>query len=169
MATQFILKIQPTNTGGATIQYTWEWGDGSSDDVISSDSVAGGVGGGRIAHTFALSTEQEVQRTVTLTLDSHSTATPGTTPTDDDATYKIYDDHTPEVALDLTTGINEQASSGLTVTFTNNTENTVGSYGTYGNRYLYTWGDGQTQFVNAGSNKWRSLAELLHIGTVKCK
>ena len=141
-----------TNTGGATIQYTWEWGDGSSDDVISSDSVAGGVGGGRIAHTFALSTEQEVQRTVTLTLDSHSTATPGTTPTDDDATYKIYDDHTPEVALDITTGINEQASSGLTVTFTNNTENTVGSYGTYGNRYLYTWGDGQTQFVNAGSN-----------------
>ena len=141
-----------TNTSGATVQYTWEWGDGSSDDVISSDSVAGGVGGGRIAHTFALSTEQEVQRTVTLTLDSHSTATPGTTPTDDDATYKIYDDHTPEVALSTTTGINEQSGNGLTVTFTNNTENTVGSYSTYGNRYLYTWGDGQTQTVNAGSN-----------------
>ena len=43
-----------TNTSGATIQYTWDWGDGSSDDVINSDSVAGGVGGGRIAHTFAL-------------------------------------------------------------------------------------------------------------------
>ncbi len=141
-----------TNTGSATVQYTWDWGDGSSDDVINSDSVAGGVGGGRLSHTFALSTEQEVQRTVTLTLDSHSTATPGTTPTDDDALYKIYDDHTPEVSLNLTSGINEQSGSGLTVTFTNNTETTVGSYSTYGNRYLYTWGDGQTQYVNAGSN-----------------
>ena len=141
-----------TNTSGATIQYTWNWGDGSSDDVISADNVAGGVGGGRLAHTFALSTEQDVQRTVTLTLDSHNTATPGTTPTDDDATYKIYDDHTPEVSPDIITGINEQSSSGLTVTFTNNTENTVGSYSTYGNRYLYTFGDGDTQYVNAGSN-----------------
>ena len=141
-----------TNTSGATIQYTWEWGDGSADTVVTSDSSSGGVGGGRIGHTFNLSTEQEVQRTVTLTLDSHNTATPGTTPTDDDATYKIYDDHTPEVALSTTTGINEQSSSGLNVTFTNNTENTVGSYSTYGIRYLYTWGDGQTQYVNAGSN-----------------
>ena len=141
-----------TNTSSATIQYTWDWGDGSSDDVISADNVAGGVGGGRLAHTFALSTEQDVQRTVTLTLDSHNTATPGTTPTDDDNSYKIYDDHTPEVNLNLTTGINELSASGLTVTFTNNTENTVGSYSTYGNRYLYTWGDGDTQYVNAGSN-----------------
>ena len=48
-----------TNTSGATIQYTWEWGDGSSDDVISADADAGGVGGGRLAHTFTASTEEE--------------------------------------------------------------------------------------------------------------
>ena len=142
-----------TNTSGATIQYTWDWGDGSSNDVITTDTDPGGAQGSRIAHTFTASTEQEVQRSVSLTLDSHSTATPGTTPTDDDATYKIYDDHTPEVALSTTTGINEQSSNGLNVTFTNNTENTVGSYSTYGIRYLYTWGDGQTQYVNAGSNQ----------------
>ena len=91
-----------TNTSGATVQYTWEWGDGSSDDVVTSDSASGGVGGGRIGHTFTASTEQEVTRQVTLTLDSHNTATPGTTPTDDDASYKIYDTHTPEVALSTT-------------------------------------------------------------------
>lgn len=142
-----------TNTSGATIQYTWDWGDGSSDDVITTDTDTGGAQGSRIAHTFSASTEQEVQRTVSLTLDSHSTATPGTTPTDDDATYKIYDDHTPEVSLSATTGINEESSNGLDITFTNNTENTVGSYSTYGIRYLYTWGDGQTQYVNAGSNQ----------------
>jgi len=29
-----------TNTNGATIQYTWEWGDGSSDDVIISSDFS---------------------------------------------------------------------------------------------------------------------------------
>ncbi len=141
-----------TNTSGATIQYTWAWGDGSSDDVISSDSVAGGVGGGRLAHTFTTSTEQEQSRTVTLTLDAHDIAYPPDIPTSDNNTYKIYDTHTPEVALSSTTGINEQATTGHTVTFTNNTENTVGNYSTYGIQYQYTWGDGTTQTVNAGSN-----------------
>ena len=128
-----------TNTSGATIQYTWAWGDGSSDDVISSDSVAGGVGGGRLAHTFTASTEQEQSRTVTLTLDAHDIAYPPDIPTSDNNTYKIYDTHTPEVALSSTTGINEQATTGHTVTFTNNTENTVGNYSTYGIQYQYTY------------------------------
>jgi len=141
-----------TNTSGATIQYTWAWGDGSTPDVITSDSSAGGVGGGRLAHTFTASVEQELQRQVTLTLDSHNTATPGTTPTSDNNTYKIYDDHTPEVSLDITTGINEESNNGLTVTFTNDTETTVGSYATYGSQYVYTWGDGTTSTVNAGTN-----------------
>jgi hypothetical protein len=60
-----------TNTSGAVIQYTWSWSDGTDDDVINADNIAGGVGGGRIAHTFAASVETETQRTVTLTLDSH--------------------------------------------------------------------------------------------------
>src|SRR6056300_62921 len=141
-----------TNTSGATVKYTWDWGDGSSDDVISSDASAGGVGGGRIAHTFAASTEQEVTRTVTLTLDSHSTATPGETPTSDTVNYKIYDTHTPTVALDDNSGVNEEGTSGHVVTFTNNTENTIGSYSTYGLRYQYQWGDGTSNnTVNVGS------------------
>jgi len=141
-----------TNTSGATVQYTWDWGDGSSDDVISSDASAGGVGGGRIAHTFTASTEQEQTRTVTLTLDSHSTATPGTTPTSDTASYKIYDTHTPTVTLSTTSGVNEQGTSGLPVTFTNTTENTIGSYATYGLQYQYQWGDGTSNTtVNVGS------------------
>ena len=95
-----------TNTSGATVQYTWDWGDGSSDDVVSSDASAGGVGGGRLAHTFTASTEQEQTRTVTLTLDSHSTALPSAIPTSDNADHKIYDTHTPSVTLSATTGIN---------------------------------------------------------------
>ena len=54
-----------------------------------------------------------------------------------------------ETPQDITTGINEQSTSGLTVTF-NNTENTVGSYGTYNTQYVRDFGDGDTT-VNAGS------------------
>ena len=150
-----------TNTSGAVIQYTWDWADGSADDVINLDSVAGGVGGGRIAHTFALSTQQEVQRTVTLTLDSHSTATPSLLPLDDDASYKIYDTHTPDATSDITTGINEESNNGLTVTFTNGTEATIGSYSTYGTRYLWDFGDGTITTVNVGSNQSGDTARTI--------
>ena len=142
-----------TNTSGADVQYTWTWGDGTSDDIISADADEGGSGGARIAHTFTTSTEQEVTRQVSLTLDSHSTATPGVIPVDNDASYKIYDIHTPEVSTDITTGINEQSNNGLTVTFTNNTENTIGNYSQYGMRYIWTFGDGDTETVNIGSGQ----------------
>ena len=140
-----------SNTSGATVQYTWDWGDGSADTIVTSDSDPGGVGGGRIAHTFTTSTEQEQSRTVTLTLDSHTTALPSAIPTDNSSLLKIYDTHTPTVSLSGTSGINESATSGYPVTFTNNTESTIGSYATYGIQYLYTWGDGNTTTVNAGS------------------
>jgi len=142
-----------TNTSGAVIQYTWNWGDGSSDDVITSDSVAGGVGGGRIAHTFALASESDVTRTVALTLDSHDTATPGLVPIDDDIDYKIYDTHTPGVEMNKTTGINEEASNGLVIGFNNETETTIGNHSTYGIQYIWTFGDGTQTTVNVGSGQ----------------
>lgn len=141
-----------TNIGGATIQYTWDWGDGSSDDVINTDSDPGGSTGSRLAHTFTASTEQERTRTVTLTLDSHTTADPSVIPTNDNNSYKIYDDHTPTVTLSGTTGINEEGTSGLPITFTNTTEATIGSYATYGIQYQYQWGDGTSNTtVNVGT------------------
>jgi len=146
------LENTTTNIGAATIQFTIDWGDGSSDDVITDDTADGGTAGGRLAHTFTASTEQEQQRTVTVTLDSHSTATPGVTPTSDSDVVEIYDTHTPTVTLDDNSGINEEGTSGHVVTFTNNTENTIGSYATYGIQYQYQWGDGTSSTtVNVGS------------------
>lgn len=142
-----------SSTTGAIIQYTWAWGDSSGDDVITSDSVAGGVGGGRIAHTFALASETDVTRTVALTLDNHNTATPALLPIDDNSSYKIYDTHTPDTVSNLTTGINEESNNGLTIQFTNNTESTIGDYSTYGITYLWEFGDGATTTVNAGSGQ----------------
>jgi len=141
-----------TNTSGAVIQYTWDWGDSESDNVISSDSAAGGVGGARLAHTFTASTEQEQTRTVELTLDAHSTATPSEIPRDTTTSNKIYDTHTPTVSLSSNSGINEVGTSGHLVTFINSTENTIGSYSAYGTQYKYTYGDGATATVNVGTN-----------------
>jgi hypothetical protein len=141
-----------TNIGAATIQFTWDWGDSESDDVITDDIANGGTAGGRLAHTFTASTETDVQRTVRLTLDSHSTALPASIPTNTTNTYTIYDTHTPTVALDDNSGVNEEGTSGHVVTFTNNTENTIGSYSTYGLQYQYQWGDGTSNnTVNVGS------------------
>ena len=130
-------KNTTTNTSGATVQYTWTWGDGTSDVVVSNDASAGGVGGGRLAHTFTASTEQEQTRTVSLTLDSHTTAQPSVIPADDSGAFKIYDTHTPSLSLSSNTGVNEEGTTGLPITFTNATEGTIGSYSTYGIQYQY--------------------------------
>jgi len=141
-----------TNIGAATIQFTWDWGDSESDDVISDDTANGGTAGGRIAHTFTASTEAEASRTVTLTLDSHSTALPADIPASDSNTYLIYDTHTPTVTLDDNSGVNEESTSGHVVQLTNTTEAGVGSYSTYGIQYQYQFGDGTSNVtVNAGS------------------
>jgi len=146
------LENTTTNVGAATIQFTVDWGDGSSDDVITDDTSAGGTAGARLAHTFTASTEQEQQRTIEVTLDSHSTSTPGVTPTSGSDAVEIYDTHTPTVSLDDNSGVNEEGTSGHVVTFTNNTENTIGSYATYGIQYQYQWGDGTSSTtVNTGS------------------
>ena len=141
-----------TNIGSATIQFTWDWGDSESDNVITDNTANGGTAGGRLAHTFTASTETEVQRTVRLTLDSHSTALPASIPTNTTNTYKIYDTHTPTVTLDDNSGVNEESTSGHVVSLTNTTEAGVGSYSTYSIQYQYQFGDGTSDVtVNAGS------------------
>ena len=66
--------------------------------------------------------------------------------------FKIYDDHTPSVTLSSATGINEEGTSGLPITFTNTTETSIGSYATYGIQYRYEFGDGNVHVVNTGSS-----------------
>ena len=143
-----------TNTvfDGATLQHTWNWGDGSSNNVVSSNTDAGGKTGDRLAHTFSLGSETDAKYTVSLSLDSLSTANPSSIPpTPATQVYTVYDTHTPTVAQDIVTGINEQSTNGLTVTLANTTESTIGSYSSYGTVYNYTFGDGTAQSVQVGS------------------
>jgi len=139
-----------TNIGSADATYTIEWGDSSANSDISADTDAGGTQGNRLAHTFTTSTEEDQQYTVKLTLETHSTADPSVIPNNTSAVIKVYDTHTPEVALSTTSGVNEESTSGLQVAFTNNTENTIGSNTAFGIYYVYNWGDGTTSTVSTG-------------------
>mgnify|MGYP003320870624 FL=1 len=85
-----------TNTSvGAGVTYTINWGDGSSNDEISSDTVGGGASttAARLQHTWAQGTNSSTSRdTLTLTLNSHSTANPSSIPATGTVTLKVYDD-----------------------------------------------------------------------------
>ena len=141
-----------TDIAGATIQWTWDWGDTQSDSVVSNDVDAGSQSGARLAHTFDTASETEQSFTVRLTLDTMDTADPSVIPVNTTNTYKLYDTHTPSVTLNDNSGVNEESSSGHVVTFTNTTESTIGSYSTYGLQYQYQWGDGTSNTtVNVGS------------------
>ena len=142
-----------TDIGGASRQWTWDWGDSQSDNVISNDSDAGSQSGGRIAHTFDTATESEQQFTVALKLNSMSTANPALSfPITASDAFEVYDTHTPTVTLNDNSGVNEEATSGHVVQLTNTTEAGVGSQATYGITYQYQFGDGTSNVnVNAGS------------------
>jgi len=70
------LENLTTNTTGATVTYTINWGDGVTD-TIASNGVAGGVGSARKSHVYATGQNSGTgTKTITLTLTSHDTATP---------------------------------------------------------------------------------------------
>jgi hypothetical protein len=112
-----------TNIGAATVDYTMDWGDGSSDDSIASDSDAGGTAGARLQHTWGQGTNSSTSRdTLTLTLNNHSTALPADIPATGTVTLKVYDDAptAPDGLSSKTlpavssTGTNPKLASGFT-------------------------------------------------------
>jgi len=155
------LENTTTNIGGATIQYTIDWGDSQSDTVITDDTADGGSAGGRLAHTFDQVAETDQTFTTRVTLDSHSSALPASIPTNTTLVHKQYATHTPSLTASTTTGINQEATSGLPVTFTNTTEATIGSYADYGIIYKWTFGDGTVTPLNTGSGTAGDTGETI--------
>jgi hypothetical protein len=96
----YVIEGQPlyldnntTNTSGATVNYTMNWGDGSSNDSIADDSANGGVSGSRLVHTWIQGTNSGTSLdTLTLTLNAHNTANPAVIPATGTVSVKVYDD-----------------------------------------------------------------------------
>ena len=155
------LDNNTTNTSGATVDYTVNWGDGSTNDNIANDTADGGAdtSAGRLEHRWQSGTSSGTGRdTVTLTLNNHSTATPGTTPVSATLSLKVYDD-APSAPNGLSSKtLSNVSSTGssprLAADFTDNTGGTSLSAGDSVNRVTggtATAGPITTFAYNAGS------------------
>lgn len=105
------LDNNTTNTTGATVDYTVNWGDGSSNDAVSDDNASGGVAGTRLEHTWNQGTSSSTSRdTLTVTLNNHNTANPNVIPASGSVSLKVYDD-TPAAPDGLSTKTLSNVSS----------------------------------------------------------
>lgn len=126
----YVIEGQPlyldndsSNTTGATVDYTINWGDGSSNDAVADDNASGGVTGTRLLHTWSQGTSSSTSRdTLTVTLNNHNTANPNVIPASGSVLLKVYDD-TPAAPDGLSaktlsnvssTGVSPRLASGFT-------------------------------------------------------
>lgn len=158
------LENTTTNTASATVTYEVDWGD-TTTSFISSDSAAGGVSGARLSHTYNNSATDDgstvgtgsgdTRYIIKLKLLSHNTADPAVIPATVQKNFDVYSTHTVEYSVEGSTirGINEEATNGFPVTFTNDTNTNPGPQSTFSSN-IYTWdfgeGDAATN-VNVGS------------------
>ena len=158
------LENTTTNTTSATVTYEVDWGD-TTTSFISSDSAAGGVSGARLSHTYNNSATDDgstvgtgsgdTRYIIKLKLLSHNTADPAVIPATVQKNFDVYSTHTVEYSVAGSTirGINEEATNGFPVTFTNDTNTNPGPQSTFSSN-IYTWdfgeGDAATN-VNVGS------------------
>ena len=160
------LQNKTTNTAGATVTYDVDWGDGTSE-IIAGDSVDGGVSGNNLSHTYTNSAGDDgstvagtgagdTKYQIRLRLLTHSTADPGVIPSTATANFEVYSTHTVaySVADSTIRGVNEEATAGFPVTFTNDTATNPGNNSDFSATQRYTWnfgeGDDNTT-VNVGS------------------
>ena len=150
------IQNNTTNTSNAIASYSYNFGDSDQMHVVDSDRLPGGSvlnGGTRLPYTFDTVTETDRRFNISLTLNAHTTANPADIPrADSDNFFNILDTHTPSVSINDSDGINEEGTSGHVIQATNNSGAGVGSFATFGSRYVYVWGDGTSNTtVNAGS------------------
>jgi len=116
------MRNTTTNTSGANVVYTMNWGDGTSADNVANDSANGGVSGSRLSHQWGAGTHSGTGRdTLTLTLTTHSTCNPALLPITATASLKVYDDAPsgPDdigdktIAMNAVVGISPKLCSGF--------------------------------------------------------
>ena len=118
---------------GSGATYTVDWGDGSANSFISSNTVGGGAStsADRLQHTWADGTFSGTGRdTLTLAINKHDLANPGVVPVSGTVQLKVYDDSpaTPDTLSSKTlsnissVGTSPKASAGFT-------DNTSGASG----------------------------------------
>ncbi len=147
-----------TTNSAETATFDVDWGDGTTD-TIASNGVDGGVAGGRLAHTYTNSAGDDgstvagtgtgdTKYAIKLRLLTHPTANAATFPQTATNNFEVYSTHTPlySVADSTIRGVNEEATSGFPVTFTNNTATNPGANTAFSatQQYTYNFGEGDS-------------------------
>jgi hypothetical protein len=156
------LQNNTTNTA-ATNTFDVDWGDGS-ENTIANNTAAGGQGGARLAHTYNNSAGDDgstvagtgagdTKYAIKLRLLTHPTADASTFPQTATNNFEVYSTHTVAYSTADSTirGINEEATSGFPVTFTNNTATLPGANSAFSatQQYTYNFGEGDSNTVVA--------------------
>lgn len=133
-----------TNANGVTATFFINWGDGNSDS-ISNTSVAGGTEGDRIGHIYTNDTGSSTNN-ITLSINTHSTATPSSLPTTFSTTIKIFD-----TSISAPQGLSDKSFS-LSSTSVGNSPRVAYGFidNTSGNTTLIT-GSTPTRYTTAGN------------------
>ena len=131
--------------------YSVDWGDGTTD-TVANDSTAGGASGNNLSHTYTNSASDDgstvagtgagdTKYKITLTLLTHSTAAPEQIPQSTNSNFEVYSTHTPKVDISDSTvrGVNEESSSGFSVTFRNGTDTNPGNNSDFSATQRYQW------------------------------
>jgi len=156
------LQNNTTNTAGANT-FDVDWGDGS-ENTIANNTAAGGQGGARLAHTYtnasgddgstvAGSGAGDTKYAIKLRLLTHPSADSSTFPQTTTNNFEVYSAHTVAYSTADSTvrGINEEATSGFPVTFTNDTATLPGANSSFSatQQYTYNFGEGDSNTVVA--------------------
>jgi hypothetical protein len=88
----FYVKNTTTNTSMADVEYNINFGDGTANASVASDSATGGVSGDRYDYSYAFNKSTGTGTLpVQLYLTSHTTANPAVIPTKASLSLKVYD------------------------------------------------------------------------------
>ena len=164
-----------TNANNVVATFFINWGDGSSNS-ISNTSVAGGTQGAREPHVYTSGTSTGTN-TITLSINTHSTADPSSIPNSTTKTIKIFDTSiaTPEglsgKTLQLTDSSNGN-SPRLAHGFVDHSSESSLGVGSSVSRYtttsaITTAGEANTQIAfNAGAGSLSAIVDGVVEGTI---
>jgi hypothetical protein len=139
-----LAEINNTSTN-VTTSYELDWGDG----VANTNPALGWT---TLTNTYTNSGGDE-QYTIVLAGTSNTAGPTPVTVYSAPGTVSVYSDHTSQFTTSATTVVNEEATSGGVVTFTNTVATDPGTTATFGSqqKYLWTWDDGSVANVNIQS------------------
>ena len=137
-------EINNTSTN-VTTSYELDWGDGAANTNPA-------LGWTTLTNTYTNAGGDE-QYTIVLAGTSNTAGPTPVTVYSAPGTVSVYSDHTSQFSASATTVVNEEATSGGVVTFTNTVATDPGTTATFGSqqKYLWTWGDSTSANVNIQS------------------